>query len=92
MLEVRQITKVYNPGASTELRLFENFSLSVPDGQFVSIVGSNGSGKTSLLNIICGSIPVEAGDILAGLRPLSVRGHRDPAIGMPLKPAGKIKL
>jgi hypothetical protein len=35
---------------------------------------------------------VEAGDILAGLRPLSVRGHRDPAIGMPLKPAGKIKL
>ncbi|WP_432347492.1 hypothetical protein WMC41_07155 [Shinella yambaruensis] len=34
---------------------------------------------------------VEAGDILAGLRPLSVRAHRDPAIGMPLKPAGKIK-
>jgi len=34
---------------------------------------------------------VEAGDILAGLRPLSVRGHRDPAVGMALKPAGKIK-
>ncbi|GLR49615.1 hypothetical protein KYK30_13730 [Shinella yambaruensis] len=34
---------------------------------------------------------VEAGDILAGLRPLSVRAHRDPAISMPLKPAGKIK-
>lgn len=66
MLEVRQITKVYNPGAITELRLFDNFSLSVPDGQFVSIVGSNGSGKTSLLNIICGSIPVEAGDVLVG--------------------------
>ena len=35
---------------------------------------------------------VEAGDILAGLRPLSVRGHRDPAIGLSLKPAGKVKL
>ena len=34
---------------------------------------------------------VEAGDILAGLRPMSIRGHRDPAIGMPLKSAGKIK-
>ena len=66
MLEVRQITKVYNPGASTELRLFENFSLSVPDGQFVSIVGSNGSGKTSMLNIICGSIPATAGVVEVG--------------------------
>ena len=32
-------------------------------GQFVSVVGSNGSGKTSMLNIICGSIPIEAGAI-----------------------------
>ena len=64
MLEMRQITKVYNPGTVTELRLFENFDLTVPDGQFVSIVGSNGSGKTSLLNIICGSIPVDGGEVL----------------------------
>ncbi len=34
---------------------------------------------------------VEAGDILGGLRPLSVHGHRDPAVGMPIKPTGKIK-
>jgi hypothetical protein len=34
---------------------------------------------------------LEAGDILSGLRPLSIRGHRDPAGSMPLKPAGKIK-
>lgn len=64
MLEVRDITKIYNPGAVTEQRLFEGFSLTVETGQFVSIVGGNGSGKTSLLNIICGSIPIEAGDVL----------------------------
>ena len=64
MLEIRDITKVYNPGSVTEHRLFENFSLTVEEGQFVSIVGSNGSGKTSLLNIICGSIPIEGGDVL----------------------------
>ena len=64
MLEVRDITKIYNQGTVTEHTLFEHFSLSVEEGQFVSIVGSNGSGKTSLLNIICGSIPIEHGDLL----------------------------
>ena len=63
MLEMRQITKVYNPGTVTELKLFENFDLTVPDGQFISIVGSNGSGKTTLLNLICGSIPLDGGDV-----------------------------
>lgn len=33
-------------------------------GEFVSVIGSNGSGKTSMLNIICGSIPVNAGEVL----------------------------
>ena len=64
MLELRNITKLYNPGTVTEQTLFRDFSLTVEEGQFVSIVGSNGSGKTSLLNIICGSIPVEAGEVL----------------------------
>ena len=64
MLELQNITKIYHPGSATEHRLFEGFSLTVPDGQFVSIVGSNGSGKTSLLNILCGSIGVEGGDVL----------------------------
>lgn len=64
MLEMRNITKVYNPGSVTEHRLFQDFSLTVEEGQFVAIVGSNGSGKTSLLNIICGSIPIEGGDVL----------------------------
>ena len=64
MLEVRDITKIYNAGAETEMKLFDHFSLTVEKGQFVSIVGGNGSGKTSLLNIICGSIPLEAGKIL----------------------------
>jgi putative ABC transport system ATP-binding protein len=64
MLELKNIKKVYNPGLVTEMCLFEDFSLTVKDKEFVSIVGSNGSGKTSLLNIICGSIPVEGGEIL----------------------------
>lgn len=75
MLEMRQITKVYNPGTVTELRLFENFDLTVPDGQFVSIVGSNGSGKTSLLNLLCGSIPLDGGDVCIDGK--SIRKQKD---------------
>lgn len=66
MLELRNITKVFNPGTVTEMCLFRNFNLKVEDGEFLSIVGSNGSGKTSLLNIICGSIPIEGGDVSIG--------------------------
>ncbi|MBS7402495.1 MAG: ATP-binding cassette domain-containing protein [Oscillospiraceae bacterium] len=66
MLELRNIRKVYNAGSITELKLFDDFSLTVDDGEFVSVIGSNGSGKTSLLNIICGSIPIESGDVLVG--------------------------
>jgi putative ABC transport system ATP-binding protein len=92
MLEVRHINKIYNRGSVTEQALFQDFSLTVEDGQFVSIVGSNGSGKTSLLNIICGSIPIEGGDVLiagnsiAGLRDYQRyasmgRVYQDPALG-----------
>ena len=64
MIELRGVSKIYNPGTVTELCLFEDFNLTVKDGEFVSVVGSNGSGKTSMLNIICGSIPVSAGNVL----------------------------
>jgi len=64
MLEVKNIRKIYNPGTVQEKCLFDDFSISIPDGQFVSVVGSNGSGKTSLLNLICGSIQPDGGQIL----------------------------
>ena len=64
MLELHNITKVYSPGSVNETCLFRNFNLTIADGQFVSVIGSNGSGKTSLLNLICGSIGLDAGQIL----------------------------
>lgn len=64
MLELKNIVKIYNPGTVTEMCIFQGFNLTVTDGDFLSIVGSNGSGKTSLLNIICGSIPVEGGEVI----------------------------
>lgn len=64
MLEMKNITKIYNPGEVTEMCIFDNFNLEVKNNEFVCVVGSNGSGKTSMLNLICGSIPVTSGNII----------------------------
>lgn len=66
MIQLKDISKIYNQGEITEMCLFKDFNLSIADHEFLSIVGSNGSGKTSLLNIICGSIPVEKGKVIVG--------------------------
>ena len=71
MLELKGIEKYYNPGTVNEMCLFQDFNLKVNKGEFISVVGSNGSGKTSLLNIICGSIPLESGRILIGDRDIT---------------------
>lgn len=64
MLELKNIDKYYNVGTINEMCLFNGFNLTVGDGDFVSVVGSNGSGKTSMLNIICGSIHVDGGNVV----------------------------
>lgn len=66
MLELKHIHKYYNAGTVNEMCLFQNFNLTIKDRQFVSVVGSNGSGKTSMLNLICGSIPLDDGQIFIG--------------------------
>lgn len=92
MLELKHVTKIYQAGTVNETCLFDDFDLTVPDKQFVSVVGSNGSGKTSMLNIICGSIDIEEGQVLVGgkniTRMSEFRRHRtvgrvyqNPAMG-----------
>ena len=49
MLELKHIDKYYNQGTINEMCLFEDFNLTVNENEFVSVVGSNGSGKTCLL-------------------------------------------
>lgn len=64
MLELRNVTKVFNPSTFNELVLYRQLDLKVESGEFVTIIGSNGSGKSTLFNIICGSLLPDAGDIL----------------------------
>ena len=66
MLELKNIYKRFNAGTIDEKILFENFNLDIKDGDFVAIVGSNGSGKTTALNIISGDVKPDSGKVLLG--------------------------
>ena len=64
LLSLKNIYKSFNQGTVDELSLFKDFSLFIKEGDFVSIVGSNGSGKTTFLNIISGSQNVDSGEVI----------------------------
>ena len=64
MISLEHIDMVFGENTVNAPRVFDDFNLTVNNGEFVSVVGSNGSGKTTMLNIICGSIKNTAGRIL----------------------------
>lgn len=64
MLEIRNISKTFNPGTVNEKRALKNVSLTLEDGDFVTVIGGNGAGKSTMLNAIAGVWPVDTGHIL----------------------------
>ncbi len=67
MLKVNRISKTFNAGTINEKKALENLSLRLKEGDFVTVVGSNGAGKSSLMNAVAGVWPIDSGSIeLAG--------------------------
>ncbi|MDD6736313.1 MAG: ATP-binding cassette domain-containing protein, partial [Clostridiales bacterium] len=64
MLELEHIYKRFNAGTIDEKILFDDFNLSIDRGDFVAIVGSNGSGKTTALNIVSGDVKPDKGRVI----------------------------
>lgn len=77
MLEVRTVSKTFNPGTPNELRALQSVSVKVEDGSFIVIIGTNGSGKSTLLNAVAGSFRLDSGLIsVAGEEITSWPEHR----------------
>ena len=66
MLELKNIYKTFNPGTVNEKRALQGLNLSLADGDFVTVIGGNGAGKSTMLNIISGAYTVDEGSISIG--------------------------
>ena len=66
MLELKNIYKTFNPGTVNEKRALQGLNLSLADGDFVTVIGGNGAGKSTMLNIISGASTVDEGSISIG--------------------------
>lgn len=64
MLEIKNIYKTFNPGTVNEKTALDGVSLKLEDGDFVTVIGGNGAGKSTMLNAIAGVWPVDEGQIL----------------------------
>ena len=63
MLELKNVHKTFNPGTVNEKHALDGLSLTLEDGDFVTVIGGNGAGKSTMLNAVAGVWPVDAGTI-----------------------------
>ena len=66
MLDIKEIYKTFNPGTVNEKTALNGVSLTLNDGDFVTVIGGNGAGKSTLLNAVAGVWPVDSGRISIG--------------------------
>ena len=79
LIEIQDLYKIYNEGLESEVRALDGVSLSIDYGEFVAIVGSSGSGKSTMMNILgCLDVPTRGEYILDDI-PVAHRTERELA-------------
>ncbi len=63
MIEAKDIHVVFNPGTAIENKALRGLDLTIPESQFVTVIGSNGAGKSTFLNVLAGEIKTDKGSI-----------------------------
>lgn len=77
MLELHQVCKTFNPGTVNEKAALNHLSLTLEEGDFVTVIGGNGAGKSTMLNAISGVWPVDKGAIrIDGVDVTELSEHR----------------
>lgn len=64
MLEINNVYKTFNPGTINEKRALNGLNLTLNDGDFITVIGGNGAGKSTMLNMVAGVYPVDSGSIV----------------------------
>ncbi len=64
MLDINHISKTFNPGTITEKRALSGVDLHLAEGDFVTVIGGNGAGKSTMLNAVAGTFMVDGGSIV----------------------------
>lgn len=64
MLEIKNVHKTFNPGTINEKKALKGLDLVLNEGDFVTVIGGNGAGKSTMLNMIAGVYPVDCGSII----------------------------
>ncbi len=64
MLDIQNISKTFNPGTINEKKALTNVSLKLNDGDFCTVIGGNGAGKSTIMNAVAGVWPVDSGHIM----------------------------
>ena len=54
MLEIKNVSKVFNPNTVNEKLALNDISLTLNEGDFVTVIGGNGAGKSTMLNMVAG--------------------------------------
>ena len=66
MLELKNVCKTFNPGTVNAKVALTDLNLTLHDGDFVTVIGGNGAGKSTMLNAIAGSFAIDSGSIVIG--------------------------
>jgi len=66
MLDIKNVCKTFNPGTVNEKTALNNLCLHLDEGDFVTVIGGNGAGKSTMLNAVAGVWPVDSGTISVG--------------------------
>ncbi len=64
MLDIINVQKTFNPGTINEKKALNGINLHLDDGDFVTVIGGNGAGKSTMLNMIAGVYPVDCGSVV----------------------------
>lgn len=92
-LSIRNLSKTFHAGTENETTVFNSFNMSIEKGKCTAVIGSNGCGKSTLFNLISGTLPVDDGEIVLEKTNLSRhkeekraktigRVYQDPSLGV----------